>query len=154
MKPRLSAALGLFFSLSAGCAPNSSRQTEPTPQPRNNSAAAVTSFIPTEADARVARVELMLVGRVPGLQLYPLPNGNFTLSIRGQRSLRSDPAANEPLLVIDGVPLSRGSIGTALASIAPRDVARIDVLKDAAATGIYGSRGGNGVIVITTKRGG
>jgi TonB-dependent SusC/RagA subfamily outer membrane receptor len=45
-----------------------------------------------------------------------------------------------------------GSLGSALASLAPRDVGRIDVLKDAAGSGIYGSRGANGVIIITTKR--
>lgn len=61
-------------------------------------------------------------------------------------------AEAEPLLVIDDVPVPRGSLGSVLAGLAPRDVARIDVLKDASATGLYGSRGANGVIVITTKR--
>jgi TonB-dependent SusC/RagA subfamily outer membrane receptor len=58
---------------------------------------------------------------------------------------------DEPLLVIDGVP-AQGAIGPALAGLAPRDVARIDVLKDAGSTAIYGIRGANGVILITTKR--
>jgi TonB-dependent SusC/RagA subfamily outer membrane receptor len=59
----------------------------------------------------------------------------------------------EPLLVIDDVPVPLGSLANALAGLAPRDVARIDVLKDASATGLYGSRGANGVILIKTKRG-
>jgi TonB-dependent starch-binding outer membrane protein SusC len=54
--------------------------------------------------------------------------------------------------VIDDIPVSSGSMSSALAGLAPRDVARIEVLKDAAATSVYGSRGANGVIVITTKR--
>jgi TonB-dependent SusC/RagA subfamily outer membrane receptor len=56
------------------------------------------------------------------------------------------------LLLIDGVAVASGANASALAGLAPRDVARIDVLKDASATGLYGSRGANGVIIITTKR--
>lgn len=67
--------------------------------------------------------------------------------IRGSRSLT---ATSDPLYVIDGVPLmSSGSIET----INPRDIESIDILKDASATAIYGSRGANGVVIITTKRG-
>ena len=54
--------------------------------------------------------------------------------------------------MIDDVPVSLGSLSNALAGIAPQDVARIDVLKDAGSTAIYGVRGANGVIIITTKR--
>ncbi len=54
--------------------------------------------------------------------------------------------------MIDDISVPAGSLGTALAGIAPHDVARIDVLKDAGATAVYGSRGANGVIIITTKR--
>ena len=60
---------------------------------------------------------------------------------------------SEPLYVIDGMPLNEASSETALMGIPPQDVSRIDVLKDAAATAIYGSRGMNGVVLITTKRG-
>jgi TonB-dependent SusC/RagA subfamily outer membrane receptor len=108
----------------------------------------VASMSPNDADARVARVIDMLEGRVPGLTVIRRPNGYVSLRIRGSRSFQGD---NEPLLVIDDV-LVRGSIGTAIAGLVPRDIARIDVLKDAGATAIYGSRGANGVIVITTKR--
>jgi TonB-dependent starch-binding outer membrane protein SusC len=114
----------------------------------------VTSISPTEADTRTAsRVEDLLRARVPGLEVIPLADGTYTLRIRGRHSFRGNPADDEPLLVIDDMPIPRGSLGSALAGIAPYDVARIDVLKDAGSTAIYGSRGGNGVVLITTKRG-
>ena len=68
------------------------------------------------------------------------------IRIRGNRSLN---ASNSPLYVVDGVPLNSGGIET----ITPRDIESIDILKDASSTAIYGSRGANGVILITTKRG-
>jgi TonB-dependent SusC/RagA subfamily outer membrane receptor len=112
----------------------------------------MSSFSPTENDARVARVEQLLMGRLPGLEVVPLSNGTYALRIHGPHGLRGRAGDEEPLLVIDDVPVSNGSTSATLASIAPRDVARIDVLKDASASGIYGVRGGNGVIIITTKR--
>lgn len=66
--------------------------------------------------------------------------------VRGTRSLE---ATNEPLYVVDGIPLVSGNIS----DISPNDIASIEVLKDASATAIYGSRGANGVVLITTKRG-
>jgi TonB-dependent SusC/RagA subfamily outer membrane receptor len=110
---------------------------------------AVTTVVPTETDARVTRVEEMLRG-VAGLEVTRLSNGGYQIRIRGQRSIRGNPTDDDPLIVIDGVPTSTGA--AALADLSPQDVARIEVLKDAGATGIYGSRGANGVIVITTKR--
>lgn len=68
------------------------------------------------------------------------------IRIRGNRSLN---ASNAPLYVVDGVPLSSGGIET----LNPRDIEAIDILKDASSTAIYGSRGANGVVLITTKRG-
>lgn len=68
------------------------------------------------------------------------------IRIRGNRSLN---ASSEPLYVVDGVPLTSGGIET----INPRDIESIDILKDASSTAIYGSRGANGVILVTTKRG-
>ncbi len=107
----------------------------------------IASLRPEESDAGVTQVVQMLE-RVPGLTVTHLPNGDISLRIRGTRSLQGD---NEPLLVIDGVPV-QGAIGAALAGLVPRDIARIDVLKDAGSTAIYGMRGANGVILITTKR--
>jgi len=120
-------------------------------QSRREITGAVSSYIPTEADAHVARFETMLQGRIPGLEVIPL-GADFTLRIRGFKTLRQGGADDEPLLVIDDMPVPAGSLGSALAGIAPHDVARIDVLKDAGATAVYGVRGANGVIIITTKR--
>src|SRR3989442_4548575 len=117
----------------------------------STSTASVTTIVPRETDTHVPRVEELLRG-VPGLEVTPLPNGGYQLRIRGRRSIRGNPTDDDPLLVIDGVPISGGSLSNPLADIAPRDVARIEVFKDAAATSAYGMRGANGVIVITTKR--
>ena len=65
--------------------------------------------------------------------------------IRGNRSITAD---NDPLYVIDGIPMVAGSI----ADINPNDVESMEILKDASATAIYGSRGANGVVLITTKK--
>jgi TonB-dependent SusC/RagA subfamily outer membrane receptor len=123
----------------------------PPPGSSTPGTAAVSTIVPSETDARVPRVEEMLRG-VPGLEVTRLPNGNYQLRIRGPRSIRGNPGDDNPLLVIDGIPIPNESIGSMLADLAPRDVARIEVLKDASATSMYGSRGANGVIVITTKR--
>jgi TonB-dependent starch-binding outer membrane protein SusC len=91
------------------------------------------------------------------------PGGSTTVRIRGTSSIRS---GNQPLFVVDGVPLSGGNArpggsggnfgsdpGNPLNFINPNDIASMEILKDASATAIYGSRGANGVVIITTKRG-
>jgi len=144
-----------------GAGRRSAGATRPTPeddvvsvgygtQTRREITGAVSSYIPTEADGRIARIETMLQG-IPGLEVIPQGSG-FSLRIRGFKSLRQRAGDDEPLLVIDDITVPAGSLGSALAGIAPRDVARVDVLKDAGATAVYGSRGANGVIIITTKR--
>jgi TonB-dependent starch-binding outer membrane protein SusC len=90
----------------------------------------------------------MIEGQVPGVSVMRLSNGGFSLRIRGVTSIMGD---NEPLIVVDGVPLHPAGATRALRSINPRDVRRIDVLKGPEAS-IYGSRGANGVLVITTER--
>lgn len=97
---------------------------------------------------RGGRIEQMIAGRVPGLEVIAVPGG-YTFRIRGASSFMG---SDEPLCVIDGVPIRPGGISSALAMLVPRDIARIEVLKDAGATAGYGLRGANGVIVITTKR--
>jgi TonB-dependent starch-binding outer membrane protein SusC len=155
---------GLAVALLAGCAPTGSPRTQaPAPedevsvgygtQSKRRVTGAVTSISPTEADARVVRLVDVLQARVPGLEVLRLPDGTYSLRIRGGRSIGRNPADDEPLLVIDDVPVPRGSLSATLAGLAVRDVARIDVLKDAASTSIYGFRGAGGVIIITTKRG-
>lgn len=87
-----------------------------------------------------------LQGRAPGVVITSnsgSPEGNFSIRIRGTNSIRGD---NTPLYIIDGVPSNPSSINN-------QDIESVEVLKDASATAIYGSRGANGVILITTKRG-
>ena len=115
----------------------------------------------------VQSLDQALQGRVAGVQVTntsPEPGGGVSIRIRGGNSLTG---SNEPLYVIDGFPLvsdnnlaNQGGTGrradqpsNALAAINPNDIASIEILKDASATAIYGSRGANGVVIITTKRG-
>ena len=92
-----------------------------------------------------------LQGRAAGVQVTQnsgAPGGGISVSIRGTNSLNG----NEPLYVVDGVPLSGQADGNsnALSAINPSDIVSMEVLKDASATAIYGSRASNGVIMITT----
>ena len=90
-----------------------------------------------------------LQGKVPGVDITSSqrPGELGSIMIRGQRSIN---ASSEPLYVVDGVPMQNGGIE----SLNPQDIESVDVLKDASSTAIYGSRGANGVVLITTKRGG
>ncbi len=98
----------------------------------------------------------MLKGKVPGLHIIPGdggPGSGSTIRIRGAASLN---ASNDPLIVIDGVPISSGSgagMSNPLDLINPNDIESFTVLKDASSAAIYGSRASNGVIMITTKKG-
>lgn len=100
--------------------------------------------------------EQLIAGKVAGVSITPndgAPGSGSTIRIRGGSSLN---ASNDPLIVIDGMPLSNSGIsGVAnpLAMINPNDIASFTILKDASATAIYGSRAANGVILITTKKG-
>jgi len=90
-------------------------------------------------------------GQVAGVDVQSQggrPGQNVSVQIRGRRSIS---ASNDPLYVIDGIPQT--SSQSAIFDINPQDIESMEVLKDAAATAIYGSRGANGVILITTKRG-
>lgn len=118
-----------------------------------------------------ANVDQQLQGRVPGVQVTQnsgRPGGAVSIRVRGTSSITG---SNEPLYVIDGVQISGRGAGVAgfdwaggaggqqnntaspLAALDPNDIESIEVLKDASATAIYGSRGANGVVIITTKRG-
>ncbi|RYJ44286.1 SusC/RagA family TonB-linked outer membrane protein [Flavobacterium beibuense] len=117
-------------------------------------------------DQPVTNVLATMQGRMAGVDIIQdggSPGGSFQIKIRGINSLRRD--GNQPLYVIDGVPYSSETIGSPdtststasftspLNSINPSDIESIEVLKDADATSIYGSRGANGVVLITTKKG-
>jgi len=96
----------------------------------------------------VTNASQALQGRVAGVNVTTAgskPGAGVTVRIRGNRSFS---AGNDPLYVIDGIPITGG-----LNDIAPQDIESMEVLKDASATAIYGSRGANGVVLITTKRG-
>lgn len=107
----------------------------------------------------------LIQGKTPGVMVINntgQPGGSATVRIRGNSSIR---ASNNPLFVLDGVPMSgnsplpegRGGFssdrGNPLSYLNPGDIASMDILKDASATAIYGSRGANGVVIITTKKG-
>lgn len=90
----------------------------------------------------------LLQGKIPGLVITNSsnPNGSSSISLRGASSLREG-AAMEPYYIVDGVP------GVSLSLVAPEDIESIDVLRDATATAIYGSKAANGIIIVTTKKG-
>jgi TonB-dependent starch-binding outer membrane protein SusC len=98
----------------------------------------------------------MLEGKTPGVEVVNnsgAPGAGSTIRIRGGSSLS---ASNDPLIVVDGLPISSSTISgmsDVLSSINPNDIESFSVLKDASATAIYGCRASNGVIVITTKKG-
>ncbi|MCW3786883.1 SusC/RagA family TonB-linked outer membrane protein [Plebeiibacterium sediminum] len=109
----------------------------------------------------VTKVDQALIGQMAGVRVQQtsgLPGKGFSIQIRGTGSISAN---NEPLYVVDGFPLevssqsSSGSFsgGNPLSSLNPNDIETIQVLKDAAAASIYGSRGSNGVVIITTKKG-
>ncbi len=122
------------------------------------------------ANQPVANPLATLVGRVPGLvitQQSGVPGSSFSIQIRGRNSISQ---GSQPLILIDGIPFAAGNenlglITSAMSnftqgsgvspfnSISPADIESIEILKDADATAIYGSRGANGVILVTTKKG-
>ena len=106
----------------------------------------------------IASPEQLINGKVSGVQIMSnsgSPTAGSTIRIRGGASLT---ASNDPLIVLDGVPLETGGIsgnsGNFLSLINPNDIESMTILKDASSTAIYGSRASNGVIIITTKKGG
>lgn len=118
-----------------------------------------------EPVSTVSTISHALAGKAAGLQVSTVsaqPGGGASFRIRGAAS--SDAVGNDPLIIIDGFPVSDpgelavgkydgGTKDNILASINPNDIESIEVLKDASSTAIYGARAGNGVIIITTKRG-
>src|SRR5690606_19273482 len=99
-------------------------------------------------DKPVVNVGQALSGKIAGVEAFANsggPDGKVSIRIRGNNSIS---ASNEPLFVVDGV------IGVSnINLINPNNIESLEVLKDASATAIYGARGANGVILITTKRG-
>ena len=132
-------------------------------QKRRNLIGSVTKVDPTETKGiPTGGFDAQLQGKVPGLQTTTttgVPGEAVTVRLRGATSINAD---NTPLYVIDGVFVNSSSLQTVstggkatspIADINPFDIESIEVLKDAEATALYGSRGANGVIIVTTKRG-
>jgi TonB-dependent SusC/RagA subfamily outer membrane receptor len=117
-------------------------------QSRASIAGAVGSLRADEMAARSTHVEELFQGRLAGVDVVRRADGGYSVRVRGAGGFMGD---GEPLYVIDGMPVNAISPGAALTGIDPASVVRIDVLKDAGSTAIYGSRGMNGVILITTR---
>jgi len=113
-------------------------------------------------DMPITGLDQALQGQVPGVsvtQSSGTPGGGIMVRVRGNSSISS---SNRPLYIVDGIPVRDGGLSTrsfggqndnALATLNPNDIESIEVLKDASAKAIYGSRAANGVVIITTKRG-
>jgi TonB-dependent SusC/RagA subfamily outer membrane receptor len=143
----------------SGCASRSHPRAEgavpagdtasPGAHPRRNTTGATDSLPMASLEREhVEDIAELLRGRVPGLEVIRLPNGDVSLRIRGTDSITEE---GEPLLVIDGMPVAAPNLSGALRSLRPHEIASIEVLKDVSSTSVYGMRGAHGVIVITTK---
>jgi TonB-linked SusC/RagA family outer membrane protein len=129
-------------------------------QVKKNDLTGSVSTVPVKEIKKVAvtSIDQALQGRASGVQVVQnsgAPGGSTTIRIRGGNSIQGD---NEPLYVIDGVPfkndgVSNGAALNILSTLNPNDIESVSILKDASSTAIYGSRGANGVVMITTKRG-
>src|SRR4051812_20429337 len=139
-------------------------------QRRSDIAGAVSSGAPNVDQGPTTSIEQTLQGSVPGVAVTTAssaPGAGISIRVRGGSSVTGN---NEPLYVIDGFPVENDATSQAptsggrdssvtvpsnpLATLNPSDIQSIEILKDASATSIYGARGANGVILITTKRGG
>ena len=123
------------------CASTRTKDSSPAP----NGYAGDTSSI---ANGDGKTIENMFAGRFPGVTVTPAPGGGLSIRIRGGSN--SFYGSEEPLYVLDDIPLPSGSGG--IVFVNPYDIKRIEVLKNPADIAVYGIRGGNGVIKITTKR--
>jgi TonB-linked SusC/RagA family outer membrane protein len=116
-------------------------------------------------DAKAGSIDQLLAGRAAGVQVTSNsgePGAGMTIRVRGASSINAEV---EPLYVIDGIPIEKGetlssafsgmgkNVSDPLSSINPNDIKSVEILKDASATAIYGSKGANGVVLITTKSG-
>jgi TonB-dependent SusC/RagA subfamily outer membrane receptor len=151
---------GTLLLISAGCASTGTYQPERltpervhigygTAEPRDVTTS-ISSVDREELDAgRAMRLVDLLESRVPGVRAVRRPDGDLSLRIRGA----SNSMEGEPLIVVNGTPILSNRMMSVLGTMNPLEVARVDVLKDAGSTAMYGIRGGNGVILITTRRG-
>ena len=161
MSSRVAAILvyGLALTPVAACHHRSPVSREPSPaekvkvgygeQSREQTGGAVQSATAEQlSSVKTTRVEALLEDRFPGVHVVRTPAGGFLIRIRGASTILGN---KEPLYVVNGIPVEVDP-QHGLDWLVPADIARIDVLKDAPETTMYGGRGANGVILITTKR--
>ena len=143
MKAHSLVTVAVLVGLVSGCASGGSGGSPRDP--------ATTNAVTGEDIERTPSVpvEELLMTKYPGVRISRTPDGSLSIQIRGASSVQS---STEPLYIIDGTPIQPGPNG-GLTGIAPNDIASIQILKDAAATTMYGVRGANGVIIIKTKVG-
>ena len=139
LSPRAGLSVGLLVGLTVGC--GSSRAPR-EPAPLGTVTAEDISRSPGQP------IEKVLQSKVPGVLITRTPDGGIAVQLRGTSSFYG---SAQPLYLVDGVPINPGPNG-ALTGVNPYDIESIKVLKDPADTSLYGMRGANGVIVVTTKR--
>jgi iron complex outermembrane receptor protein len=144
---RAIALAAVLLAASACGPPGQGPNPDPSVPPLARAAPADTVLGDESHGRRMVDTEEMLLGRIPGVEVVRLEGGGISVRIRGAYSAT---LSTEPLYVVDGMPVHPGPGGT-LTWLSPRDVQRIEVLKDPAQTAFYGVRGANGVILITTK---
>lgn len=140
---RVALSLGALVGVAVGCASGGGKT-----RPSTRDESTVTSEDIERQGAASAPLEKALQGRIAGVTVTQTPDGSIAVRIRGAVSIHGN---TEPLYILDGMPIQPGPNGT-LSGINPSDIESIKVLKDAAETAMYGSRGANGVIIIKTKR--
>jgi TonB-dependent SusC/RagA subfamily outer membrane receptor len=149
-RSRLLGALTLTLTSLSGCA----RQSVLAPRPGESDVEIGYGSRPrsmvTGAIASLGRAQIARYGGTSVLDLLLRMPGVSLARDAGQVGIRVRFATHDPLVVIDGIPRAAGI--SALLSMAPADIERIDVLKDGASAGVYGLRGGSGVILVQTRR--
>lgn len=143
--------LGLALTLAAACS-SGKKAGDPVPGPTPTGSRPIDDRANTVQGDEVRysgaqTIEEYLSGRVPGLQVIRDEGGRISLRIRGNAS-----AESEPLLIIDGTAVTQGNNSDALRNIDVREISRVEVLKDASQTAMYGSRGANGVVIVRLRK--
>lgn len=133
--------VGLMLGLVTGCAHSGA--------PRPSDPANTVTAEDIERNPSVP-IEDLMTAKISGVWVTRTADGGIAVRIRGPTSVMG---SNEPLYIVDGIPIQAGPNGS-LTGIVPSDIESIEVLKDAPATTMYGVRGANGVIIIKTKRSG
>lgn len=157
-----SLSMAIAFALLAGCAPtrpsdDSGSTTQDSERIAGGIAAVAgesagdkNTITREDADEQPGMtIEQLIQGRVAGVEVVELPGGGFSVRIRGKNSIMG---SSEPLYVVDGMQVMH-STRDGLSWLNIKDIQKIEVLKEVSATSLYGVRGANGVVLITTKRG-